>query len=193
MIFGATGTYLLFKDLFLKKTAFLYILALLSVAFIPVKVYEIYHWARNLHFSNLSFLKRPKWSDLYGETIEKISQISNDNDNNVLIFLMSSLLNSSSHVIGMHVKRSYQPGSLSYIRASLVQYPESLQRLTKLNKKFTEITKKKILTQEDINDFKLLFPGKKLFFVSIDKKISFDAEVQGQISIITPGVKILTP
>lgn len=177
MIFGASGTYLLFRNLLIKNNKPLYILSVCSVALLLFKTYEINKWVRKFNFNTLSFLKLPSFfEELPKEIIDTATQLAQANDKSIMVSLLPSLSLPSSDILSMHMK-TYSYEGMSYFTYSFKNLNQFSRFSTFLNK-LKEIREKKSFNATDINFFQNFFPTQQIFFILTESQISSIASHQ---------------
>lgn len=183
-IFGARGTYLLFQDIWVKKSMFIYSLGAVSTLFMSLKCYEVYKWSSTLEFKKLSFWSTPHYSDIHKSLLQKVSQTTQGVDSSVLIPIGIP----STLTLNMYTKKVCAKDQL----LRLGQTPNlkmAKNRLMELLNLFYTVDQTNCLDKSTLSGFKALFPENQIFFLVHDT-IKVDSP---QLKLISNenGVKIL--
>ncbi len=168
-IFAANGTYLLFRDTFQKRSTILWLLSGLSLLTFSVKSYELYNeiWYRG-HLQTSSFQKPPIFHMFPKELLVKISSIPEKNHNVVFLLLSTRYGDDKTSNVMSIILRAipvYNESNIKYLLTYFTHFPLS-ERKIEIN---NQIIQFKTLNDQVVNNFRSLFPGKKLIFL-VDKQ-----------------------
>jgi len=156
-IFGANGTYLIFKNFVKERNRTIEVLTALSIMMIFTKTLELYKsFKSGVEWEKVGFLKQPnygKWSNAF---LNKLRELS-DQDKNIIIF---SLLKDKTHqdvnLLNIHLKNVplYDSRNLAYMRDSFYSSSNLKDRLLEINH---------LLIKENGVDDSLISALKRLF------------------------------
>jgi len=169
-IFGANGTYLLFKDTLKTKRNTLLLLFCLSTTALCAKGYEIYDELRQqIYWQLLSFNRPPKYEVLSQEIISSIETLTEKKKNIVIVSLLpfTCLLNTKLNNIPVYQEEFLRVARTWNVLSSSSTVGRVTNIITALNEAIIN------LDDKSINTFKTLFPGKEIIFFTLDtQKIS---------------------
>lgn len=172
-MFGAGGTYLVFKDFLSSKNKFLFLLMGLSIALLIVKGYETYDELMHpRNWKDLSFRKKPLYGKFSKQLLDKLKFLTASTENFVIILLSPKyIFLEENHSLYINSKSTplYTRTALNYLRENVLATREIAERVSNVGKYISLGMSSTTFDDSILNSFKSLFPNKKIVFL-LDKK-----------------------
>jgi len=166
-IFGATGTFLIFNDLYNSRNKVLSILGSFSFLLLCIKGYEVYDEIyRNTKLKTFSFWQPPHFSGLSSDSDEFLTKLSTLRDRNdtIVVSLLDNLSLEKAEFLMIKLKGIpfYDLHLLNSLYNNILSSKDIEERVSKIK----NIINIEFIYDYDIRYLQSLFPNKSIVFLS---------------------------